>query len=158
MAEPRPKVTARAAATTVTTSVPAISGRTPKRAGSKSGAQSVPVRKSQMLTSRKNSIAGKSRLTTMPTVVAIERRAKRARTPLMTSSPQRRRSARRRISVWVTASVATRLLLAPRQPDRAVVLVLRLRELTVGQRDVVARLRDRPLVRDHVADERLDRR
>ena len=45
----------------------------------------------------------------MPTVVATEMSAKRARTPLMTSSPHRRRTARRRISVSVIAPVATRL-------------------------------------------------
>ena len=46
------------AAQAVTTRVPAMSGSTPKDAGSKSGAQSVPVRKSTIEISPKNSNAG----------------------------------------------------------------------------------------------------
>jgi hypothetical protein len=81
----------------VTSKVSTTSGRTPKAGGSNRGAQSVPVTKSTSETSPKNSIAGSKRATTIPTVVATEIRAQRARTPLMTSSPQRRRAARSRI-------------------------------------------------------------
>jgi hypothetical protein len=76
--------------------VPAISGRTPKLDGWNSGAQFVPVRKSTIETSWKNSNAGTNSAMTIPTVVATETKAQRARTTLTTSSPQRRRDARSR--------------------------------------------------------------
>ena len=75
----------------MTENVPARSGRTPNDAGSKSGAQRSPVKKSTIETSRKNSIAGTTSAMTMPTVVRTETRAQRARTTLTTSSPQRLR-------------------------------------------------------------------
>ena len=75
------------AAQNVTDSVPARSGRTPKLDGSKSGAQVVPVRKSQGETSAKNSSAGTSRATRIPRVVSTETSAKSASTTRTTSSP-----------------------------------------------------------------------
>ena len=86
-----------AQAQTTTNIVPATSGRTPNDDGVKSGVHSVPVRKSPIEISRKNSIAGSKRATTIPTVVAMETSAQRARTTLTTSSPQRLRLARSRI-------------------------------------------------------------
>ena len=68
-------------------SVPTRSGRTPKLAGSKSGAQFVPVKKSIGLTVRKNSIAGKSSETTIPTVVTIEISAQSASRTWISFSP-----------------------------------------------------------------------
>src|SRR5215207_3199165 len=94
MAAPRPKGTQTRQAQAVTSNVPATSGSTPNEAGSNSGAQSAPVRKSTIETSRKNSIAGSNSATTMPTVVATDTNAQRARTTLTTSSPQRLREAR----------------------------------------------------------------
>ena len=70
-------------------SVPTTRGRTPKCAGSKSGAQVVPVRKSQGLTSPKNSPAGTSSETTIPIVVSTDMAAARNRTPWTRSSLQR---------------------------------------------------------------------
>jgi hypothetical protein len=71
----------------VTSSVPATSGRTPKCAGSNSGDQSVPVRKSTIEISWKNSNAGTNRATTIPTVVRTEISEQRPRMTLTTSSP-----------------------------------------------------------------------
>ncbi len=82
----------------VTANVPAISGRTPNDDGSKSGAQFVPVKNSTGLTSRKNSIAGRSSESTIPTVVASETNAARPRTILIRSSPSRRLEGLRSIS------------------------------------------------------------
>src|ERR671911_2853553 len=79
----------------VTERVPTRSGRTPNDAGSNRGAQRSSVKNSVSETSRKNSIDGSSRAATIPTVVATETKAQRARTPLIASSPQRLRSARR---------------------------------------------------------------
>jgi len=76
----------------VTTSVPAISGRTPKCASANVGDQSVPVRNSMMLTSAKNSIVGGMSATTMPTVVPTETRAAANSSALMTASPWRGRA------------------------------------------------------------------
>jgi hypothetical protein len=56
----------------------------------------VPVRKSTTEISPKNSKAGRKSATTMPTVVATDTKAQRARMPLTTSSPQRLRDARSR--------------------------------------------------------------
>ena len=95
MAEPSPSGRATSAPIAVTSSVPATSGRTPKWAGSNSGAHSVPVRKSTIETSWKNSIAGRKSAITIPTVVATEISAQTARTTLTTSSPIRLRRARR---------------------------------------------------------------
>ena len=81
MAEPSPNGMQTRQAQPVTRSVPATSGSTPNAGGSKSGAQSVPVRKSTIETSRKNSIAGTKSATTIPTVVATDTNAQRARTP-----------------------------------------------------------------------------
>jgi hypothetical protein len=83
-----------------------MSGSTPKRAGSKSGAQSRPVRKSTTEISEKNSKAGTNSAITIPTVVATEISAQTARTPLTTSSPMRRRWARSRSSVPAVRSGA----------------------------------------------------
>jgi hypothetical protein len=88
----------------VTLIVPDTSWSTPKLAGSKSGAQFVPVRKSTIETSWKNSNAGTKSATTIPTVVATEMRAQTARTPLTTSSPTRLRSARSLSSVPTVTS------------------------------------------------------
>jgi hypothetical protein len=88
----------------VTSSVPATSGSTPNDAGSNSGAQSVPVRKSTIEISWKNSNAGTKSATTIPTVVATETNAHRARSALTTSSPQRLPVARSR-----TGAVASRV-------------------------------------------------
>ena len=85
--------------------MPAISGRTPKCAGSKSGDQFVPVRKSTIEISWKNSNAGTKSATTIPTVVATEISAHTKRTPLTTSSPIRRRWARSRGSTPAVTSV-----------------------------------------------------
>ena len=71
----------------VTSSVPPISGSTPNFAGSKSGAHSVPVKKSTTETSPKNSNAGRKSATTIPTVVATEISAQTPRRTLTTSSP-----------------------------------------------------------------------
>jgi hypothetical protein len=84
------------AAHAVTSRVPATSGSTPKDAGSNKGDQSVPVRKSAIEISPKNSNAGTKSATTIPTVVATDTKAQRARTTLTTSSPQRLREARSR--------------------------------------------------------------
>jgi hypothetical protein len=90
----------------VTERVPTRSGRTPKSGFAKSGAQRSPVKKSTIEISRKNSIDGCRSATTMPTVVRTETRAQRARTPLIASSPRRRRSARSRGAPAVTSGVA----------------------------------------------------
>src|SRR5688572_22958826 len=138
MAEPRPSGSATSAAIAVTTSVPETSGRTPKCAGSKSGDQFVPVRKSTTEIDWKNSNAGTNSAITIPTVVATEMSAHSARTPLTTSSPHRRRLARSWIAPAVSSGVdklRTSLL------DRLVEIGLRLRQLLVGQRHELRRFR-----------------
>ena len=80
----------------VTLIVPETSWRTPKLGGSKSGDQFVPVRKSTIETSWKNSNAGTKSAITIPTVVATEISAQMPRATLTTSSPYRLRLARSR--------------------------------------------------------------
>ena len=87
MAEPSPSGIATTIAHSVTESVPMTSGRTPKKAGSNSGAHSVPVRKSTIETSWKNSIAGRNNARMIPTVVATEISAQAPRSVLTRSSP-----------------------------------------------------------------------
>ena len=82
-----------------------MSGSTPKWAGSNSGAHSVPVRKSTIETSPKNSNAGRKSAKTMPTVVATEISAQTKSTPLTTSSPIRLRRARSLTSAPAVYSV-----------------------------------------------------
>ena len=73
----------------MTTNVAATSGRTPKWAGSKSGDQFVPVKKSIGLISEKNSIAGNRSDATMPSVVMTEMSAQTPSSTLITASPTR---------------------------------------------------------------------
>src|SRR5918998_669183 len=96
MAAASPSGSATTHAQNVTENVPTRSGCTPNEEGVKSGAHRSPERKSAMETSRKNSIDGSRSAAMIPTVVATETRAQRARTPLTTSSLYRRRSARSR--------------------------------------------------------------
>src|SRR5687768_14505467 len=154
MAEPRPNGSATSAAIAVTTSVPETSGRTPKCAGSKSGDQFVPLRKSTIEIDWKNSKAGTNSAITIPTVVATEMSAQRARTPLTTSSPSRRRLARS----WTPAPAVSSGVdkLRTRLLDRRVEIGLRLRQLLVGQRHELRRRGDLLLVLEREAEERLD--
>src|SRR5919109_2342651 len=159
MAAPRPKGAHTSTARRLTRIVPTTSGSTPKEAGANRGAHAVPDRKSAIDTSPKNSSAGSKRARMIPTVVATERSAQRARTPFTTSSPQRRRAARSRTGsgAAVRSCVDTSLrclLLAV--VDRGVVLARRLGELLLRQRDEARPLRDPLLVQDDVADEGRD--
>ncbi len=85
--------------------MPPISGSTPNCAGSKSGAHSVPVKKSTTETSPKNSNAGTKSATTIPTVVATEISAQTPSRTLTTSSPYRLRRAWSRSSTPAVMSV-----------------------------------------------------
>ena len=131
----------------VTSSVPQMSGRTPKCGGSKSGAQFVPVRKSTIGISWKNSNAG--------TNSAID-------------DPDRRRDRDQRADaedalddVLARCGGAGRGAEAPRpqsasgdanyEPDRGFEVALRLLELRVGERHELRRLGDLDLVLEHVA-------
>src|SRR5215217_3002657 len=72
--------------------VPLISGSTPYRPPSPlpwPGAQTVPVRNSTRLDSRKNSTASTTSTATMPTVTAMDSTAQANRAPTMTRSPVR---------------------------------------------------------------------
>src|ERR687892_319194 len=117
-------------AQTVTISVPTSSGWMPNDAGVKSGAQRSSVKNSLNETSRKNSIDGSSSAATIPTVVAIDTKAQRARPALTPSSPQRLPSARSRIGAGcaptVVSCVATRLR-ADRRLEGCLALLLHLR-------------------------------
>ncbi len=74
----------------MTDSVPTMSGRTPKLAGLKSGAQSVPNRKSPIGTSSKKSMLGPISATRIAIVVRTESSAQPNSAPRMTPSPHRR--------------------------------------------------------------------
>ena len=76
--------------------VPTSNGITPNFASAKSGAHSVPKKKSTGETVPKNSSAGTISAITIATVVRIETRAQAARTTRMTPSPLRLRAARSR--------------------------------------------------------------
>ena len=87
--------TATTIAIAVITNVATTSGSTPKLAGSNSGDQSVPNRKSAMPTSPRKEIVSPSSEKMIPSVVRTEIRAASMRRALIRSSPQRRRAARR---------------------------------------------------------------
>ena len=74
--------------------------------GSKSGVQSVPVRNSQGLTSAKNSIAGKSSESTIPTVVSD--RDQRGETENHLDDQLAEPAARRARSISLTAGTGRR--------------------------------------------------
>ena len=87
MAAPSPNGIHTRLAQIATENVPARSGATPKSEFANRGAQRVPVMKSMKLISRKNSIAGWTSATTMPTVVATETAAQRSKDALTAPSP-----------------------------------------------------------------------
>ena len=83
MAASRPSGRQITAAMSVTTIVPESSGSTPNLAFLKSGAHSVPVKKSTGLTARKKSTLGTTSASTIPTVTTIENAAHANRLPTM---------------------------------------------------------------------------
>src|SRR5918992_5373088 len=160
MAAPRPKGMHTTSAQNVVVSVAVTSGSTPNWASAKSGDHSVPVKKSPIGISPKNSIVGSARANTIPTVVATDRRAHRNRTPRMTSSPYRGRATpRRRSGLGIAlASVACMPGSGPSGPLAGQLrdLVLGLGQLLLRHGDEQCLLGDLLLVLEVELDERLD--
>src|SRR5215204_4234321 len=95
MAAPSPMGMDTASAMAVVHSVPVMRGSTPYAWSLKRGVHEVPVRNSTMLTSRKNWIAGRTRESTMPTVVRIDTPAAATRQAYASFSARRGREERR---------------------------------------------------------------
>src|SRR5919106_1927423 len=161
MTEPRPKGMHTTSAQNVVVSVAVISGSTPNWASAKSGDHSVPVKKSPIGISPKNSIVGSARATTIPTVVATDRRAQRNRTPRIKSSPYRGRATPRRRCSGLGIALASVACMPGSGRSRPLAgqlrdLVLGLRQLLLCHGDEQRLLGDLLLVLEVELDERLD--
>src|SRR5215211_5964084 len=94
----------------------------------------------------------------MPTVVSTETSAHRPRTPLMTSSPQRRRATPSPAGARAPPVASVVATLRARPVERGLEVRLCLLRLLVRQRHELRRLGERVRVLDHVAHEPADRR